>query len=110
MPAKPTRDSRAHPRYNVRAFADVTGTDVLLYQHVEDLSVGGLRVQGGSQDDVGSKVDVVLNFPELDTELAVTGEVTWAKRDAPRDMGIRFDLDAVDRARLEGYLEVIIAS
>jgi Tfp pilus assembly protein PilZ len=110
MHAKTPRDSRAYPRFNVRAFADVTGTDVLLYQHVEDLSLGGLRVQGGTPDDVGSKVDVVLNFPELDTELAVTGRVTWAKSNAPRDMGIRFDLDEVDRARLEGYLEVINAA
>jgi hypothetical protein len=54
---------------------------------------------------VGTLVELVINFPELGTSLALRGEVVWANREEPKDMGIRYvDMDDAKRETLRQYI------
>ena len=53
-------------------------------------------------------VDLVLNFPDLDASIAVQGEVVWANREPPMDMGIRYvDLDEERKDTLRKYINMV---
>ena len=96
---------RAFPRLELNVYVDYTGSEVLLFHKVQNISLGGICIQGATVEDVGTMVELVLNFPELDTSLAVQGEVVWANRESPMDMGIRYvDLDNERRDNLRKYL------
>jgi uncharacterized protein (TIGR02266 family) len=96
---------RQHPRYEVNAYVDVTGHDVLLYHRIRNLSLGGICIQTGSIEPVGTLVDVVITFPELKAELSLRGEVVWANLQHPMDMGIRwFEMTDDQRALLRDYV------
>jgi uncharacterized protein (TIGR02266 family) len=99
------RRTREHPRYEVSAYVDYTGTEVLLYHRIQNISLGGICISSPSIEEVGTVVDLVINFPELGTSLALRGEVVWANREAPQDMGIRYvDLDEEKRETLRQYI------
>jgi len=50
----------------------------------------------------------MINFPDLDTSIAVQGEVVWCNREAPMDMGIRYlELDDERRETLRRYLSQV---
>ena len=103
-PDKPS-DMRQHPRYEVTAYVDYAGTELLLYHRIENISLGGICIQTSSVEDTGTLVDLVINFPDLDTSIAVQGEVVWANREPPMDMGIRYvDLDDQRRDTLRRYI------
>jgi hypothetical protein len=54
---------------------------------------------------VGSTVDLVINFPELGTSISLRGEVVWANREPPMDMGIRYiEMDDTKRETLRQYI------
>src|SRR5436190_20216323 len=85
---------REFPRFEVNAYVDYTGNEVLLYHRVQNISLGGICIQSNGVEDVGTVVDIVINFPDLDASVALRGEVVWVNRDPPMDMGIRYiDLD-----------------
>jgi uncharacterized protein (TIGR02266 family) len=97
--------TREHPRYEVSAYVDYTGTEVLLYHRIQNVSLGGICISSPSIEEVGTVVDLVINFPELGTSLALRGEVVWANRDPPQDMGIRYvDMDEPKRETLKQYI------
>src|SRR5436305_32598 len=97
--------ARQHPRYEVSAYVDYTGSEVLLYHRIQNISLGGICISSPSIEEVGTVVDLVINFPELGTSLALRGEVVWANRDAPQDMGIRYvDMDDEKRETLKQYI------
>jgi uncharacterized protein (TIGR02266 family) len=97
---------REYPRYEVQAYVDYTGSDVLLYHRIQNLSLGGICIQTPTLEEVGTKVDVVVNFPDLQKEISLTGEVVWANREPPQDIGIRWiKLDDTRKALLREYLE-----
>jgi uncharacterized protein (TIGR02266 family) len=99
------RRTREHPRYEVSAYVDYTGSEVLLYHRIQNISLGGICISSPSIEEVGTVVDLVINFPELGSSLALRGEVVWANRDAPQDMGIRYvDLDEEKRETLRQYI------
>src|SRR6478735_3192131 len=99
------RRTREHPRYDVSAYVDYTGAEVLLYHRIQNISLGGICIQSPSIEEVGSVVDLVINFPELGTSISVRGEVAWANREPPMDMGIRYvDLDDQKRETLRQYI------
>jgi uncharacterized protein (TIGR02266 family) len=103
--AEPDRRTREHPRYEVNAYVDYTGTEVLLYHRIQNISLGGICIATPSVEEVGTVVDLVVNFPELGTSLAVRGEVVWSNREEPMDIGIRFvDLDESKRETLRKYI------
>lgn len=96
---------RAHPRFEVEARVDYTGTEILLNHRIQNLSLGGLCIQGDALEEMGTTVDLVINFPELGTSITARGEVVWVNAEAPCDMGIRFlDLDNERKETLRKYL------
>lgn len=101
-------DRREFPRYEVTAYVDYTGTEVLLYHRIENISLGGICIQTASIEDEGTVVDLLINFPDLDASIAVKGEVVWANREAPMDMGIRYvDLDGERKEILRKYIQTV---
>jgi uncharacterized protein (TIGR02266 family) len=101
---------RAFPRLEVNAYVDYTGSEVLLFHKVQNISLGGLCIQSASIEETGTIVDLVLNFPDFDASLAVKGEVVWANREPPMDMGIRYvDLDDERKDTLRRYLSMLSA-
>jgi len=96
---------REFPRFEVNAYVDYTGNEVLLFHRIQNISLGGVCIQTSGVEEVGTVVDLVLNFPELDASIAVKGEVVWANREPPMDMGIRFvELDESKRETLRQYI------
>ncbi|MCB9556757.1 MAG: PilZ domain-containing protein [Deltaproteobacteria bacterium] len=101
-------ESRAHPRYEVTAYVDYTGSEVLLYHRIENISLGGICIQTAALEDIGTTVELVINFPTLDAVISVQGEVVWANREPPQDVGIRFNaLDDEQRSVLRQYLDAL---
>jgi hypothetical protein len=100
------RKGRQHPRYEVHALVDMTGSEVLLAHKIRNLSLGGLCLETPSVEEVGTTVDLVINFPELDgASVAMRGEVVWAVREEPMEMGIRYvDLDDGKREILMRFI------
>jgi hypothetical protein len=100
------RKTRQFPRYEVNALVDFTGTEVLLYHKIQNISLGGLSLQSPIIEEVGTVVDLVINFPDLGgSALSLRGEVVWANREPPMDMGIRYiDMDDEKREILRKYL------
>jgi uncharacterized protein (TIGR02266 family) len=99
---------REFPRFEVNAYVDYTGNEVLLYHRVQNISLGGICIQSNGVEDVGTMVDLVINFPELGASISVRGEVVWVNRDAPMDMGIRFiDLDNERKDTLKKYVSMV---
>ena len=101
---------RLSPRYEVTAFVDYAGSEVLLHHRIQNISMGGICIQSPSVEEVGSVVDLVVNFPDLGRSLALRGQVMWANRQPPMDMGIRYvDMDDAKRAALREYLDRVAA-
>ena len=99
---------REFPRFEVNAYVDYTGNEVLLYHRVQNISLGGICIQSNGVEDVGTIVDLVINFPELGASISVKGEVVWVNRDAPMDMGIRYiELDDDHKDTLRRYLNLL---
>jgi hypothetical protein len=100
------RKTRAFPRYEVNALVDFTGTEVLLYHKIQNISLGGLSLLSPSIEEVGTIVDLVINFPDLGgSAVTCRGVVVWANREPPMDMGIRYvDMDDDKREILRKYL------
>lgn len=102
------QDLRRYPRFEVTAYVDYAGSEVLLYHRIENISLGGICIQTASIEDIGTVVDLVINFPDLDTSISVRGEVVWANREPPMDMGIRYhDLDDERRDTLRKYITTV---
>jgi len=106
--SEPLELPREFPRYEVNAYVDYTGNEVLLYHRIQNISLGGVCIQSSGVEDVGTIVDLVINFPELDASLSIKGEVVWVNRDAPQDMGIRYvDLDGERKEMLRKYIGLV---
>ncbi|MBK8480033.1 MAG: PilZ domain-containing protein [Proteobacteria bacterium] len=101
------RNRRAYPRYEITAYVDYTGTsEVLLYHRIENISLGGMSIQTASVEELGTIVEVVISFPELNTTIAARGEVSWVNREEPMDMGIRFlELDEERKDVLRRFIQ-----
>jgi uncharacterized protein (TIGR02266 family) len=96
---------RAFPRFEVEASVDYTGTEILLNHRIQNLSLGGLCILTDALEDIGTVVDLVITFRELDTSITARGEVVWANKEDPMDMGIRFvELDTERKETLRKYL------
>jgi uncharacterized protein (TIGR02266 family) len=99
---------REYPRYEVNAYVDYTGTEVVLYHRIQNISLGGICLQSSGVEDVGTTVDLVINFPDLGASLSVKGEVVWVNREPPMDMGIRYvDLDNERKEMLRKYISMV---
>jgi len=99
---------REYPRFEVKAYVDYAGSDVLLYHGIQNVSLGGICIHNPVVEEVGTVVNVVVNFPDLGKQLALTGEVVWCNREEPQDMGIRWiNLTGQEREALREYLSAV---
>jgi len=99
------KDRRMFPRIEVNAYVDYTGSEVLLFHKIENISLGGISIQASKIEPVGTIVDLMVNFPDLDKSINVQGEVVWATSDEPLDMGIRYiNLAPENKEVLKKYL------
>jgi uncharacterized protein (TIGR02266 family) len=106
LPPGQNQEKRQHPRYEVTAYVDYAGTEILLYHRIENISLGGICIQTSSIEEIGTLVDLLINFPDFNASVALQGEVVWANRESPMDMGIRFiELDQERRETLKKYIE-----
>lgn len=100
-----SEEQRHFKRISVTAYVDYTGSEVLLYHKIENISCGGICIQAATVEAPGTLVDLVVNFPDLAKTIELRGEVVWASARAPRNMGIRFvDVTPQAAAILEQYL------
>lgn len=98
-------ENRRNKRIEVTAYVDYTGSEVLLYHKIENISLGGMCIQAATVEMPGTPVDLVLNFPDLAQTVELRGEVVWASERAPHNMGIRFTHVTPEAlATLEQYL------
>ena len=108
MTPETSEQPREFPRYEVNAYVDYTGNEVLLFHRIQNISLGGVCIQTSGVEEVGTVVDLVLNFPDLDSSIAVRGEVVWANRDPPMDMGIRYiDMDEERKDTRRKYITMV---
>jgi hypothetical protein len=99
------KDARADGRYEIDAYVDLTLGETRSHP-IQNISLGGICIQTKQLDEVGSLVDVILKFPELGREIAMRGQVVWANRTPPPDVGIRWvDLDESRRSLLNEYID-----
>jgi|GEM_PF-1267886 len=100
--------SRVFPRYEVNAYVDYAGSDVYLYHKISNISLGGICLQTPTLEAVGTEVDVVVNFPDLDRQISLRGEVVWSNAEDPQDMGIRWvGMDGDTRVLLREFLDMM---
>ena len=101
-------EHRVHPRYEVAAYVDITASDVLFYHRIQNLSLGGVCIQTDVIAEVGERVEVVINFPDLGEQIDVRGQVVWANREPPKDVGIRWvELDETRRDLLKKFIALV---
>src|SRR5438552_3226210 len=62
--SNPEREARRYPRFVVDALVDVTASEVLLYHRIQNISLGGICIQSPTAEEVGSRVELVLNVPD----------------------------------------------
>lgn len=100
------QDRREHPRYEVTAYVDYTGSEVLLFHRIENISLSGICIQSTHIEPLGTVVDLVINLPDLDASISIQGEVVWCNQEEPMDMGIRYlDLENEKRDLLRRFIE-----
>ncbi len=98
-------ESRKYPRIEVNAYVDYTGKEVLLFHRIENISLGGISIKAPSVEEVGTKVELAINFPDFDDSIELTGEVVWAREDKEGVMGIKFiDMTPETKQKLKRYL------
>lgn len=103
-----TPEQRKHPRYEVTAYVDSSGSEVYLHHRLLNLSLGGLSFQCEAPEPVGTEVDLLIHFPEIGASLPLRGQVVWANRSHPSDMGLRFiALDDKKQEALKQYLNKV---
>lgn len=101
-----TKDKRRHKRYELEAFVDYTGREFLLNHRIYDLSMGGLRLATSETEPVGTQVDLVITFPDMDASIEIKGEVAWIKGAPDCEMGIRFaGMGMKEQKLLQEYLK-----
>lgn len=95
-----SRGSRKHTRIESDALVDYTGSEVLLFHQIQNLSLGGLSIRTPTLEEVGTTVHLALNFPDFQQSLELDGEVVWVHEEEPKEMGIRFTALTADARHL----------
>jgi len=96
---------RQYPRVRVAATVDVSSDALLLYNHIENISLGGLCISLPAVLDVGTVVDLVINFSSIGDEIQVEGVVVWCSDDPEIVAGVKFiNLEGEAREKIRNYL------
>jgi hypothetical protein len=83
-------NQREHIRISGEAYIDYTGNEVLMFQKIIDVSVGGVKIVATQLEEIGTEVYIDLHFPELNDKVAYAeGVIAWVKEG---QMGVKFTL------------------
>lgn len=97
---------RKHVRLETDALVDYTGSEVLLFHKVENISLGGLSIRAATVEEIGTHCYITLNFPDLNETIEVEGVVVWSNQEEPKDMGIKFsELTEAQKEVLRRYIQ-----
>lgn len=97
---------REHIRFETDALMDYTGSEILLFHKIENLSLGGISIRTATPEALGTKAYITINFPDFNESVEVEGEVVWVNHDEPKDMGVKFiDLTESDKTILRKYIK-----
>lgn len=97
---------REHVRIETDALVDYTGSEVLLFHKIENLSLGGISIRTATPEALGTSVFITINFPDLNETVEAEGEVVWVNHDEPKDMGVKFlGLTEADKDILRKYFK-----
>ena len=100
------KENRQHPRYEVDAVADLRAGTSVAQHRIQNLSLGGICLQTNDVEDVGTRVEIVIDPADGTTPLALQGEVVWVNRMPPADVGIRYlALDEKQREQLDRLID-----
>lgn len=97
---------RRHPRWDVDGEVDVAGQELLLYQPVKDLSIGGMRAQTACPAQVGRRLSVTLTSPGKAEPIQIEGSIVWSDDYPSSEVGIRFDLTPTQKEELNEYISL----
>lgn len=100
-------DRRKYPRIAIDLWADEHHGSATYYQHVADLSLGGVFIPGTISHPAGTEVRLVLQLPDDAPPASVKCIVVGAGAEAdPTGMRLSFlELDEDTRARIGRFLE-----
>ena len=109
---------RQHPRYEVEADVELlsregsTSPDAVppaeVGHRIQNISLGGICIQTPRFEEVGTEVDLVIHIPVLASDVAIRGQVVWANREPPIELGIRYvDLDEGRKSTLRRFVTMV---
>jgi len=81
---------RSYPRISVKATADINSGDLQLFNHIQNMSLGGACINTAEPEIVGTMVELVINLPDGMDEISIEGEVVWTMHTPESKMGVRF--------------------
>jgi uncharacterized protein (TIGR02266 family) len=97
---------RKDVRIETDALVDYTGSEVLLFHKIENISLGGISMRTATPEDLGTNVYITINFPDFNEVIEVEGEVVWTNHEEPKDMGVKFmALTEKEKAVLRRYIQ-----
>jgi hypothetical protein len=114
VPASRDRRSSVRQRVHTPAYASLQGAGdnaILDLCEILDISERGALLQTPKGWELGSALDLLLDFSETQTKVRAKGEVVWA--DAGGRVGVRFpDLNEEARRKLQEwlFLNVMVAA
>jgi hypothetical protein len=99
-------DRRKHPRIAIDLWADEHHGSATYYQHVADLSLGGVFIPGTISHPAGTEVRLELQLPDGAPPASVRCVVVGADSETT-GMRLSFlDLDEDTRARIGRFLDL----
>ncbi len=108
---------RQHPRYEVEADVELlsregsTPADASAPREghrIQNISLGGICIQTPRFEEVGTEVDLVIHIPALASDIVIRGQVVWANREPPIELGIRYvGLDEGRRSTLRRFVTLV---
>lgn len=103
-----SNERRQHPRIAIDLWADEHHDAATYYQHVADLSLGGVFIPGTISHPAGTEVRLELQLPD-DAPPASVRCIVVGPGEQPDLTGMRLsflDLEEETRARIERFLEL----
>ena len=99
-------DRRSAARTPLDVWIEETSEQATYFQRSANLSAGGLYVENGIPQPVGTKMSLRFSLPDDVTPIRATAEVVRVERRAPFGMHLKFlEIQADAAQRIELYVE-----
>lgn len=99
---------RAYQRIKLTATLDIAtpdGDELLLFNRIENISLGGVCALCSSIEPPGTRLTVILNLQDMPGEIEIPSEVAWSADDPIGCMGIKFlSISEESKEKLKAFL------